>query len=315
MNRRYSSLLGGLAAAGAIVVTAGCGSDFLTTINNFMFPETRPESVRFPLQPIDTGGIYGHIEDSAGASISGAVVSFGAARTFSGTEEGSVKVGDADQKAYTLPSGDFVLLGIPPKTLTTVTVSYDDVTKGFIVSIPATNDFRTVLPRKFPDAFGLREVATFSLPIVLPKKNALRVSRITPTGLSATASGSAPTVKLTYEPNGIVNFDLRNGPKAPPVEVSGVQVEYLDENGVLIKKVTKPVTPTVVSKGPINATGPLVAVSADLADSSLGNSTAGNVTAKVSFVVRPPGSVASESFALGEDDLQLSRTVPITIKR
>ena len=286
----------------------------MATLNNFVFPETRPEAVRFPLTAADTGGIYGHVEDSAGASISGAVVSFGAARTFTGTDEGTVRVADLDGKAHTLPSGDFILLGVPPKTLTTVTVSYDDITKGFIVSIPATNDFRLAAGRKFPDAFGMREVATFSLPMVLPKVNALRISRLTPAGLTATATGSAPAIRLTYEPSGLVTFDLRNGPKAPSVEVSGVQVEYFDENGASIKKVTKPVTPTIISKGPINAPGPVVAVQADLADSSLGNSTAGNVTAKVAFVVRPPGSVASESVAAGEDNLPLTRTIPITIK-
>lgn len=313
--RRVSSLvLGGLVAAGAAVASAGCGPDFLTTLNNFVFPETRPEAVRFPLGENDTGGIYGHVEDSAGASISGAVVSFGAARTFTGTEEG-FNVSDVEGKAYTLPSGDFVLLGIPPQTFTTVTVSYDDVTKGFMVSIPATNSFRVGAGRKFPEAFGLREIATLSLPIVLPKRNAMRVTRVTPSGLTATATGSVPTVKLTYEPDGLVTFDLRNGPKAPAAEIVGVDIEYLDENGSSIKTVSRSVTPTVVPKGAINAAGPVVSVQADLADSSLGNATAGNVTAKVSFRFRTPGASSSGEIAAGEDDQRLTRTIPITIKR
>lgn len=316
MNRRFASLfLGGLAAAGLVVTASGCGSDFLATLNNFVFPETRPEVVRFPLTAADTGGIYGHVEDSAGASISGAVVSFGAARTFTGTEEGTVKVADLDAKAYTLPTGDFVLLGIPPKTPTTVTVSYDDVSKGFIIQIPATNDFRISAGRKPPDALGLREVATFSLPMVLPKKNALRISRVTPSGLTATATGSAPAIKLTYEPNGLVTFDLRNGPKAAAAEVVGADVEYLDENGASIKNVSKPLTPTVIPKGLINAPGPVVAVQADLADSSLGQATAGNVTAKVVFKIRTPGTSSLGEKAQGEDEQTLTRTVPITIKR
>lgn len=317
MNRRRfaSLLLGGLAAAGVVVAASGCGSDFLTTLNNFVFPETRPEVVRFPLTQADTGGIYGHVEDSGGASISGAVVSFGAARTFTGTEEGTVKVADAQNKPYTLPTGDFVLLGIPPNTPTTVTVSYDDVTKGFIIQVPATNDFRVAVGRNVPEPLGLREVATFSLPMILPKRNALRVSRVTPSGLTATATGSPPTVKLSYEPNGLVTFDLRNGPKAPASEVVGVDVEYLDENGASIKSVSKPLTPTIIPKGPINSPGPVVAVQADLADSSLGQATAGNVTAKVVFKIRTPGTASLGEKAAGEDDQTLTRTVPITIKR
>jgi hypothetical protein len=307
MKAFKSLVLGGTAALTA-VWAAGCQGDFLTNATNFIFPETRPEAIRFPLTTSDTGGIYGHVEDASGSAIEGAKVSYGASSTFTGP----IQVQDASGSRFTLPAGNFVLVGLPVQT-TVVTVTYDDFVLSKTVTLKATSSFeiRTAAGAVGKRPFGLKdESASFSLPIVLPARNALRVVRFAPSALTDIATGS----KVTFSGGGLVSFDLRNGPKAPAVEVVKVQVDYRDEADNRISLKTKPVTTAVVPAGSPFAGGTITSVAADLSDTSLGT-TNGNATAKVTFIVRTPGDASTEAPAIGEDGQTITRTIPLSLSQ
>ncbi|MBM3274928.1 MAG: hypothetical protein FJZ00_07230 [Candidatus Sericytochromatia bacterium] len=302
-SRRFAGFLGAMTFC-----AAGCQGDFLTGVTQFIFPESRPEVIRFPLTSSDTGGIYGHVEDASGSAIEGAKVAYGASSTFTGP----IQVQDASGSRFTLPAGNFILVGLPVQT-TVVTVTYDELAISKTVTLKSTNSFeiRNAAGALGKRPFGLKdEAASFSLPIVLPARNALRVVRFLPSTLTDTATGS----KVTFAGGGLVAFELRNGPKAPAVEVVKVQVDYRDEADNRISLKTKPVTTAVVPGGSPNTGGPAVTIAADLSDTSLGT-TNGNATAKVTFIVRTPGDASTEQPAIGEDGQTIIRTVPLSLSQ